>query len=271
MAHKLKDLSEAGALVQDGDLLALGGNLMHRIPAALVRELARQRRRGLEVVKTAGAYDIDLLAAAGCLRGVHAGYVGFEAEFGLAPNYRKSVEEGRIKAFENACATVIAGLRAAAYGIPFQPVGGLWGSDLPAQRGFQKMKSPYGEEEVYVIPAIRPDWTLIHVQAADPEGNARIAGTLFEDILMTRAAKGVILSAETIVSSEDLERTPEQNLIPGFLVSAVVHTPGGAHPGSCFGHYDVDPRALADYLARSQRDLTAYLEEQDRVPARFAP
>jgi glutaconate CoA-transferase subunit A len=270
MAHKLKDLSEAAALVKDGELLALGGNLMHRIPAALVRELARQGRMDLEVVKTAGAYDIDLLAAAGCLRGVHAGYVGFEAEFGLAPNYRRAVEEGRIKAFENACATVIAGLRAAAYGIPFQPVGGLRGSDLPTERGFEKMKSPYGEEEVYLIPAIRPDWALIHVQAADAEGNARIEGTLFEDILMTRAAKGVILSAEAILSSEELARTPEQNLIPGFLVSAVAHVPGGARPGSCFGHYDVDSRALSDYLARSQRDLASYLEGWDRVPARYA-
>ena len=234
MAHKLKDLAEAAAPVQDGEFLALGGNLMHRIPAALVRELPRQRRRSLEVVKTAGAYDIDLLAGAGCLRGVHAGYVGFEAEFGLAPNYRRAAEEGKLKTFDNACATVIAGLRAAAYGVPFQPVGGLWGSDLPAQRGFEKMKSPYGKEEVYVIPAMRPDWALIHVQAADSEGNARITGTLFEDLLMTRAAKGVVLSTETIVSPEAFQGTPEQNLIPGFLVSAVVHVPGGARPGELF-------------------------------------
>jgi glutaconate CoA-transferase subunit A len=55
MARKLNDLPETAALVQDGEFLALGGNLMHRIPAALVRELARQRRRNLEVAKTAGA------------------------------------------------------------------------------------------------------------------------------------------------------------------------------------------------------------------------
>src|SRR5438093_7696534 len=86
---KLVSLREAAALVRDGDTVACGGNLLHRGPFALVRELARQGRRDLEIVKTAGAYDVDLLAAAGCLRAASCGFVGFENEFGMAPAYRR--------------------------------------------------------------------------------------------------------------------------------------------------------------------------------------
>jgi glutaconate CoA-transferase subunit A len=131
---KRTSLTEAAALVRDGATVAMGGNLLHRGPFALVRELARQGKRGLEIVKTAGAYDVDLLAAAGCLRAASCGFVGFENEFGLAPSYRQAVEQGRVEAREHACYTVIQGLRAAAFGLPFIPAAGFDGSDLPEAR-----------------------------------------------------------------------------------------------------------------------------------------
>ena len=50
------------------------------------------------------------------------------------------------------------------------------------------MADPYTGEEVVAIPAIQPDVAIIHVQEADEFGNARIVGTLFEDVLMAQAA-----------------------------------------------------------------------------------
>ena len=70
---KLVSLQEAAALVRDGQMIALGGNSLNRTPSAFVRELARQGRRGLSLVKTAGAYDIDLLCAAGAASELRAG------------------------------------------------------------------------------------------------------------------------------------------------------------------------------------------------------
>ena len=59
--------------------------------------------------------------------------------------------------------TLVAGLRAASYGIPFQPVGGVHGSDLAELNGWQTMRDPYGSgKDVYVIPAISPDIAVIH-------------------------------------------------------------------------------------------------------------
>lgn len=259
---KVVSLEDAVALVRDGETLALGGNLLHRIPAAFARALARAGRRRLEVVKTAASYDVDLLCAAGAVSAVHAGYVGYETA-GLAPAYRKAVESGAVAAREHACTTVIAALRGAAFGVPFQPVAGLEGSDLPAARGWRRLADPYGSgADVVVVPAIRPAWAVLHVHAADPDGNGRILGAPYEDLLMARAAKRVILTTESVVDSGALAAQPELTQVPGFAVAAVVHAPRGAWPGSCHGLYEVDAAAVAEWLAVAPEParLPAYLE-----------
>src|SRR3954447_8142997 len=225
MKDKLLTLPMAISAVPDGATVALGGNTLHRGPGAAVHELVRQEKRGLEIVKTAGAYDVDLLCAAGCVRAVSAGFIGYETPFGMAPAYRRAIETGVVAAHEHACATVIAGLRAAIQGVPFMPVAGLWGSDLPAARGFQRLADPYTGADVYVVPVLQPDVAIIHVQEADSAGNGRILGTHFEDVLMVQAAKRVILTAERIVDGERFAESPETVAIPGFMVGAVVEAP----------------------------------------------
>ena len=81
-AGKLCTLARAAALVADGDHLTIGGVMLHRVPAAFVRELARQGRRGLRLSKPSPSYDLDLLCAAGCLAEVDAGVASLEAPFG---------------------------------------------------------------------------------------------------------------------------------------------------------------------------------------------
>jgi len=249
LTDKLTSLEHAIAIVPDGALLALGGNTLHRSPCAAVHELIRQRKRGLELVKTAGAYDVDVLCGAGCVTAVHAGFIAFENVFGLAPRYRKAVEEGRVQAKEHACYTVIAGLRAAIQGVPFMPVAGLDGSDLVRVRGFQQITDPYTGRAVTVIPALRPDVAILHVHEADGLGNARIYGSRFEDVLMAEASAQVIVTAERIVTPDEMARQPELTAIPGFLVTAVVEAPRGAWPSSCAGLYDYDEVFLREYIA----------------------
>jgi glutaconate CoA-transferase subunit A len=85
---------------------------------------------------------------------------------------------------------------------------------------------------------------------------------------MARAAKGVILTTERIVSREELARQPELTVVPGLFVNAVVEAPGGALPCSSTPDYDIDrteveaylravgdPGALADYLDAKDRQL----------------
>ena len=254
MYSKLQSLHEAIAPIANGSLVALGGNTLHRSPSAAVHELVRQGKRELNIVKTAGAYDVDLLCGTGVASAVTAGFIGFENVFGMAPLYRRGVESGRVHAYEHACYSVIAGLRAAAQGVPFMPVAGLRDSDVRTAQGFRTIIDPYTDQEVVAIQAIVPDVAIIHVQQADAEGNGRIRGTLFEDVLMATAARRVILTAEEIVDGATFAQQPELTTIAGFMVDAVVHTPRGAWPCSCVGYYDYDAEYLAAYHAATRDD-----------------
>lgn len=268
MRSKLTSLADAISAVKDGDVVALGGNTLHRGPCAAVHELVRQGRRGLEIVKTAGAYDVDLLCATGVAGAVSAGYVGFETPFGMAPGYRRAVEGGSVEAKEHACYTVIAGLRAAIQGVPFMPVAGMVDSDVLAVRGFKMIADPYSGVEVVTAPALIPDVAIIHVQEADGEGNARIVGTRFEDVLMAQAARRVVVTAERIVDGAAFEATPETVAVPGFMVAAVVEAPGGAWPCSCAGFYGYDEEYLATYItaSRDAETLARFVESHVLAP-----
>ena len=136
---------------------------------------------------------------------------------------------------------------------------------MPTAGGLQTVRDPYTGADVYVAPALRPDWAVLHVQEADAQGNARIYGSVFWDRLMSRAARGVILTAERIVPTEELARQPELTVIPGILVRAVVEAPGGARPGSCAPLYDVDRAGVEAYLAAcgDPAALGAYLDAHD--------
>jgi glutaconate CoA-transferase subunit A len=255
-----KALSEAVEAIADGSVIALGGNTVHRSPSAVVHELVRQRRRDLTLIKTAGGYDVDVLVGAGCVSRLIVAYVGFENLQGMAPQFRTAVEQGRVAMEEQTCPTVIAGLRAAAQGIPFMPIAGMSGSDIVPGR-FLSVPNPYGKGEVVTAPALEPDWAVIHVQEADTAGNARIQGTQFEDVLMAKAARHVLITCERIVNGADFAGQPELTSIPAFQVDAVVEAPRGAWPASCAGHYDVDERYLAEYYGVAQRASADELRE----------
>lgn len=241
MRKKQRTIADAVTLLDGEVTIAFGGNSLHRVPHTFVRALALENDLSFHLVKTAGAYDIDLLCLTGRVRSVSAGFVGYETEFGLARHYRKAVESGATEAREHACYTVITALRAAAYGVSFLPVRGLDGSDLPTARGYTWIDDPYGNGPPSVaIPAIRPDLAVIHVQYADEYGNGVIIGPKNEDLLMARAARHVVLTTERIVPTDELPVPLDHIDIPSVLVDAVVLTPRGAWPGSCAGEYDID-------------------------------
>jgi glutaconate CoA-transferase subunit A len=268
---KRTELWEAIATVANGDCVGLGGNTLNRPPMAAVFELIRQRKRGLRIVKTAGAMDIDALCLAGCVASVDAGFVGYESRYGLAPRYRKRVQAGEIAANEHACYTVISALRAASYGIPFMPVAGLKdsGSDLRRVNGdFAEVVDPFGGGTLAAVRAIRPDVAILHAHLADERGNALIEGPKYEDVLLSRAAKRVILTAERIVGDGCFEASARKPDIPHFLVSAVAHVPRGAAPCACFGHYEPDgPRIEAFLHADDDAALQMLSDACCRVPA----
>lgn len=258
---KVKSLAEAAAQVKNGDTVAFGGNVLHRAPMAFVREIARQGKKELKIVKTAGAHDIDLLCAMDSVATVDAGFVSYETKFGLASHYRKAVQDGVVKGNEHACYTVICALRGAQMNVPFMPVKGLIAGELLEKNDyFMVVEDPFSGNPVTLVKTIVPDVAVIHVQECDAHGNARIYGPKFEDVLISRAAKKVIITTEQIVPDSIMKLNAEYVDIPSFLVSAVVHAPKGASPTSCYKKYDIDEKSLTSFIGmKTKEEIQGYL------------
>ena len=61
------------------------------------------------------------------------------------------------------------------------------------------------------------------------------------------AASRVIITTESIVPTDVITSDPNRVITPGFLVSAVVHAPWGAHPSPVPGFYNRDHQVFIDY------------------------
>ena len=266
--NKQVTLTDAAAIVQDGMVVAVGGGLSWREPMALLRELIRQGRRDLHVVGTAHGVDVDLLCGAGAVSIIEESYVGFEQDFGMAPNYRRACQQGITRIHDTCCHTLLQQLRAAEYGVPFLPVRSVQGTDfLHLHPEYKTMTCPFSGLPLVLVPALAPDVAIIHAQYGDIHGNLKILPPLVADLLFIRAAKHVVVTVERLVSTDEL-RILGVN-VPYFWVEAVVEVPFGAHPTSCYPFYAYDRAHLTDYYAAAQagpesfaRDyLTSYVYE----------
>ena len=260
---KLTSLVAAAELIQDGQLITIGGTLSQRIPAAFVRQLARRRVRDLHLVKSSPGFDLDLLSMAGCLKSVHFGIASLEQPIGMSPGFRMHAQSGALKIIEASCPGVMAGFQAAAFGLPFMPVAGIQeDSDVVRQGPFALVTDPFTGEKVYVTPAIKPQWAIVHVHEADIYGNARIYGSPVWDRLMSRAANSTIVTAERILPTSHFQAQPELTTISELFVSAVVHAPKGALPTSVYPDYPLDEVEMRNYLelCSSPSGLQRYLD-----------
>jgi len=259
---KLVNLDRAAEVVTDGSLVALGGGLSARLPMALVRELIRQGRRGLHVVGSAHGIDVDLLVAVGAIAVCEESYVGFEQDLGLAPAYRRAAESGAIEVRESCCATILAQLRAAEFGLPFMPVRGVKGSDIRRLHPeYGEVTCPFTGETLVVVPPLSPDVALIHAPLGDRRGNLHLDQPYVLDERFAAASRNVVASVERIASSEEVAEAGVT--IPGHLVTAVAEVPYGAHPTSCYPAYAYDRPHIADYVRAATAggaDLAGYLD-----------
>lgn len=257
-SDKRVDLDELAAHVKDGDWVAVGGGLSSREPMAILRALIRAGRRNLQVVGSAHGIDIDLLCGAGAIMKSAESYVGFEQDFGMAPNYRRACESGAVEVADSCCYTVVQQLRAAAYGLPFLPVRSVRGTSFAAMHPeYIPMTCPYTGQDLLLVPALQPDVALIHAQYGDAHGNLRIEGPPVADILSARASKKVIATVERIVSNDELQSLGGAN-VPYFYVAAIAEVPFGAHPTACYPMYAYDRPHTAAYYAAASAGAEAF-------------
>jgi hypothetical protein len=141
--------------------------------------------------------------------------------------------------------------KAAAMGVPFLPIRSMLGTDTFKHSAAKMVEDPFTGKPVCLVPALALDIGLIHVHKADKFGNCRVEGISGFVHEMSRASKKLIVSAEEIVSTDEIRKYPEQTVIPYYLVDAVVEAKYGSHPGEMCYRYWRDGEHLQAFLKDS--------------------
>jgi glutaconate CoA-transferase subunit A len=271
---KLGSLDDAVALVKDGDHLALGGCLYSRTPLALVWALLRRRPRGLTFSRNLICYEAEWGMVAGAVDKVVTSWMGIGLPWGLSRIQREFVESGRVTFEEWSHLGLGLRYRAAAMGMPFLPSLTMLGSGLMDVGGSKTVECPYTGRTLHAVPALFPDVALLHVQKADRLGNCQIDGYPHMDGDIARAASTVLVTAEQIVSEDEIRLHPDRTIIPGFLVDALARVPYGSYPHECYGVYDAEPEHFTVYVdgirERGAAAVADYLEGYVYAPRSHA-
>jgi glutaconate CoA-transferase subunit A len=258
-------LEEAAALIPDGASVGIGGSTMSRTPMAMIWALIRAGRKDLCCMRSITSSEGELLFASGASRHILTSWFSQGIVWGVSRVMRLYTETGRARFEEWSHMAVGLRFRAGAMGVPFLPMRSMMGSDLIGQLPDARViDCPFSGEKLVLVPALNPDFALIHVQRCDAYGNAQIDGLPFMDIDLAMAANRVILTTERIVSNDQIRRSPDQTKIPFLAVDAVVEVPFGSAPHECYGLYEPLFEHLDRYAAQIRQDpegsLRSYLE-----------
>src|SRR5512147_961134 len=177
---KLVPLSEAIATyVNDGDSVYAAG-FTHLIPFAAGHEMIRQGKKDLTLARATPDLIYDQMVAAGCARKVIFSYMG-NPGVGSLRIVRAEIEAGRLEWEEYSHFGMISRLQAGATGLPFMPMNPTAARDLERiNTNYRTVTDPYSGQPVVVVPALKPDVAVVHVQRADANGNAHIWGIIGE-------------------------------------------------------------------------------------------
>jgi acyl CoA:acetate/3-ketoacid CoA transferase alpha subunit/acyl CoA:acetate/3-ketoacid CoA transferase beta subunit len=249
-------------------------------PNALVHELARQfrgRDPRFEFYGSSLVSNFAVLVQQRLLRKAIVSFVGEGIPTpGPSPAVQRALARGELELENLTMLTIPLRLAAGAMGLPLVPTRSLAGSSVgeeaAAAGSYLEIDDPFGGgERVGLLRPYQPDVALAHVWAADPAGNALVYPPFAENVYgLLAARRGVILSAERIVSTDFLRRHSDHVHIPGEVVSAVCEAPYGSHP---VGFYVQGVEGLRSYAndyewlalhrdaARDEAAYAAFVEE----------
>jgi glutaconate CoA-transferase, subunit A len=267
VADKRASMHDAvAALVHDGDTVAIEG-FTHLIAFAAGHEIIRQRRRDLTLARLTPDVIYDQMIGAGVARKLIFSWMG-NPGVGSLHAVRRRIEDqdpAPLELEEYSHFGMVCRYMAGAANLPFFPLRSYYESDIPqVNPRIRPMRSPYDDAtDVYVVPPLRPDVTIVHAQRADAEGNAQIWGLLGCQKEAAFAAERVIVVCEEVVDGSVIRRDPNRTVIPGVAVDAVVEVPFACHPSFAQGYYDRDNAFYLawDRIAREQATLDAWLDE----------
>ena len=239
-----------GASIEDGMTVGIGGWGSRRKPMALVRALVAAGAKDLTVVSYGGP-DVGILCALGRVRRLVYGFVSLDS-IPLEPHFRRARQGGAIpEVVELDEGMLQLGLRAAAWGVPFLPTRAGLGSAVMEHAGVRTVRSPYGDEELVAVPALKLDVALVHMNRADERGNGQYLGPdpYFDDWFCFAADRAYV-SCEALGLDE--EACLHSRLLNRTMIDGVVLAPGGAGFTECPPDYARDEAAQRDYAATAK-------------------
>ena len=256
-------MEEAVSSIESGATVATGLALEHAIPFAAGHELARQGTDDLTLVGPISDALFDQLVGCGLVSRIRAAWVG-NVSTGLGYQFRRAVEDGDVDVENHSNFSLSLALQAAAMGVPYLPTRSLLGSDIFAESdAFRHQEDPFTGDDLALVPAISPDWTIVHAQRADEYGNTHFWGN--EGVIepAVGAAENVLVTVEEIVDESVIKSDPSRVAITHDQVSAVVECPFGAHPASLTGYYNRDNDYFLDYgeQTRTAEEFDAWASE----------
>lgn len=284
-SKKQISIQEAASEIKNGNTIIIAGFTVWRKPMAIIYEMVRQQKCDLHLIMANPSICVDILIGAGCIKIWESNYCAHEIFGKIGNNFARAVQEGKIIYEDYGHYHTVLRLEAGAIGVPFLPSWSCLGTDLlnpeydmlgraglrdgsnpriPREK-FRIIKDPfYGEGELVLVPAARADICIAHVQKVGDQGTVRIEGQRFGCVEAMKAADKLIVMAEEIVPEEELRREPTANVVPHFMVSAIVECPFGAHPTGVFGYYDMDAAFISEYYrihSRTQEAFDRWAEE----------
>lgn len=249
---KRATLAEAVAHIEPGDSVAAGLALEHAIPFAAGHELIRQGTDDLTLIGPISDMLFDQLVGAGLVSRIRAAWVG-NVSAGSGYRFREAVESDAIAIENHSNFSIALALKAASMGVPYLPTRSLLGSDVFAESDlFREAEDPFTGDRVALVPAVSPDWAIVHVQRASAAGDAHFWGNAGITDEAVGAAEQVILTTEEVVDGSVIKSDPSRVAITRDRVAAVAEVPRGAHPSPLAGRYRRDHDHYLEYHRRSR-------------------
>lgn len=275
-------LQQAAEIVKNGSSLTFSGFTIWRRPFAIIFELIRQQKRGLHLIEVNGGPQTEFLVGAGCVDIWESCWVGHELYGKYGANLSRRVGKKEILVEDYSHAEMLFRFAAAAQGAPYAVTQTSLGTDIHNPdydvlgkagkrdgKRIAKQKYIFADDPFFdagaqvLIPAAKVDVAILCVQQVGEEGTVRVAGQLYSDPEVARAADITIVMAEEIVPESYLRRDADHNTIPSFEVDYILECPFGGHPTGMFGKYDVDGPFLKDFYTntRTQEGFDAFAKE----------
>jgi glutaconate CoA-transferase subunit A len=251
-------------LVRPGDAVALEG-FTHLIPFAAGHEIIRQGVTGLTLIRMTPDLVYDQMIGCGCATKLVFSWGG-NPGVGSLHRLRDAVEHQwprPLEIEEHSHAAMAHAYAAGAAGMPSAFFRGYRGSDLPAVNPrIAFIDDPFTGEPLAVVPALRPDVTIVHAQKADRDGNVLVEGIVGVQKEAVLAARRALVTVEEVVDTVAKPGGQNAVVLPSWTIDAIAVVPGGARPSYAHGYYARDNAFYVawDAIARDRDRFRAWID-----------